>query len=181
VTNQRVLDPGNDQGKSEYSASEREGTDSVLLGTTGDPIADDPNDAGARIAGPVKLAIRRRDQDWHADYYRHGGGRGKLDSRDDPIAPWDPPIVNQPTSNAEREQMRKSEADGSAPDQAHDPARDSSRVLERGQRSDQTDGHIESHGPALLAEMITMSIVGLGDGFDGRRSGVIGHAPILAG
>jgi ribosomal protein L2 len=76
VTNQRVLDPGNDQGKSEYSA-------------------------------------RRRNQDWHADYYRHGGGRGKLDSRDDPIAPWDPPIVNQPTSNAEREQMRKSEADGS--------------------------------------------------------------------
>jgi hypothetical protein len=29
--------------------------------------------------------------------------------------------------------------------------------------------------------MISVGVVGLGDGFDRRRSGVFGHAPILAG
>ena len=68
--------------------------------------------------------------------------------------------MHQATSDAEREQMRECQTDSRAPYQPEDVPGNGSHRLQGGQRSDQADGHIKSHGPARFAQMVRMHMIG---------------------
>jgi hypothetical protein len=76
--------------------------------------------------------------------------------------------------------MRKSQTDRGASYQPEDVPGDRCDSLERRQRGDQADGHVESHRPALFAQMLRLHVVGTDRGRDGELRGVFGHTPILA-
>jgi hypothetical protein len=76
--------------------------------------------------------------------------------------------------------MRECQTYRGAPDHAQDLPRHGEHIDEGGQSSDQADRYIESHRPALSAQIITIHMIGVSSGHDRRRSGVFAHSPILA-
>jgi hypothetical protein len=105
VAGQSVFDRSNNDRKCKDREAEDHRASAAFFSAPSHPITNHSDDARARIAGPIELAGRRRDQNRDADHKRDGSGRAQLDCRDDLITPGKPPVVNQPPGNAKREQM----------------------------------------------------------------------------
>jgi hypothetical protein len=59
-------------------------------------------------------------------------------------------------------------------------ARNGDNALKGGQSSEKADGEVESHGPALSTQMITINMIGSYHGHHRLRSRHFAHRPILA-
>jgi hypothetical protein len=115
MTRQSVLDSGDDNGNSQHSKTKKQCPDATFFGTPGSRVTDHSDDAGAGIACPIKLAGRLRYQNRDTDKYSNDRRGGELHRPDDSIALGKMSLVNEATSDAEREEMRKSQTERRTP------------------------------------------------------------------
>jgi len=106
VTSQRLFDRGDCSGDDEDPDAEQHGTEPALLCATGDRIADNTDDGGARVASPVELTLCRCQENRDTDDSRDGRGTRQLDAGNDAIGPGKFTVVYEATSDAEREHVR---------------------------------------------------------------------------
>ena len=88
-----------------------------MRGAAGDQIAGHTDDGGAYLPSPGELVGRRDQQNRDTDNHRDCGGTSQLDDGHDAIGLGKLAVMDETTSNVEREHVRDRQPDRGAPHQ----------------------------------------------------------------